>query len=248
MTEAGFNAELSPTASLQDGVLCWAQPIAPLDPPDGVERSFLLRSSEDSYRVDMVERLVADEELIASQTDQLYAQGKGRTYDLGVSLAGRFPSPFEDGAPAPWDPLAEPGGTTDEEVLSRASETQVVVFGDADWVRDRLLAPNRGLIQNLVDWLSLDEALVALRSRIPRARPIIDFLSEERTRLGLETVSTETIKQAERRMNLEGEARRTATRRQWASMLWPLLGTLTVLFGAGLGWAYTQRAARRPGA
>lgn len=248
LREAGFNGELSPTANLQDGVLCWAQPIAPVASPEGIERSFLVRSSDDAYRVDMIERIVVDAELIESRTDQLFALGKGRSYDLGVSLAGRFPSPFADGAPEPWDPVAESAGTTDEEVLSAASESQVVVFGDADWVRDKLLGPNRPLIQNVVDWLSLDEQLVALRSRIPRSRPLADFLNEERTRLGLDSVSTETIGQAERRMNLESDARRRATRRQWSAMLWPLLGTLTLLFGAGLGWAWSQRAARRPGA
>lgn len=245
----GFDEELPPTAELQDGVLCWAQPIAPVEPPEGVRRDFLVRSSEDAYRVDLAERIVADEDVLEAETQRLVAQGSGRRYDLGVALSGRFPSPFEAGAPPPLDPFAEGddarAGTTDEPVLSRAAETQVVVFGDADWIRDRFVGANARLFQNVVDWLTLDPELVAMRSRVPRDRPIADFLEQERERLGLEGGGVpRTGEQAERRRELEEQARRAANVRQWRIVLVPVAASAALV--AVLGLAFS-RAGRRGG-
>ena len=151
-----------------------------------------------------------------------------------------------------WDPLAGNAGsrpTTDETVLSWAADSQVVVFGDADWVSDRYLAPNARLASNVVDWLTLDEDLVAMRTRVPRDRRIRDFLQEERARIGAsDSEVLDTAREIEREMKLEEQAARAARRRQWARMLAPILGTLALVLIIGCVWTLLgRRAAERDG-
>ncbi len=254
MRADSFDATLPPAANLQDGVFCWAQPIKHAEPLAGGTRVILAQSSPDSYYVDLTETVLVDadmEDMVKSVTASLYARGEGQRYALAVVLSGRFPSPFEDGAPAPWDPLADsdkPLETTDETVLSWAADSQVVVFGDADWVRDGYLRPpNERLVSGVVDWLTLDEDLVAMRTRVPRDRRIRDFLQEERIRVGAsDSEVLDTTGEIEREMKLEEAAARAARRRQWTCMLAPILGTLALVFGFGIARTLLgRRAAER---
>lgn len=114
MREDSFDATLPPAANLQDGVFCWAQPIKPAEPPAGVTRSILAQSSPDSYRVDLTENVLVDQDMegmVKAVTASLYAIGDGQRYALGVVLSGSFPSPFDGGAPALWDPTAADDST-----------------------------------------------------------------------------------------------------------------------------------------
>ena len=241
---ASFDRELPPVAGLQQGTFYWAQPIAPLLDDEGledVERVEIIRSSEHAWRVDIPERLEFEEEPRASMQRSLYARGSGQRYALAVALIGRLPSPFEQGAPAPHDPIApeDGGGTaaTGEAVLSAASETQVVVVGDSDWMRDGFLGGNERLFDNLVDWMVLDAELLALRARTPRERPLDDFYAEEVRRRGLDALpADETSEQLDRRVREQAAARAATSRRQWRAMLWPVAVSLALVLGLGLLW------------
>jgi len=244
MTEESFHAELPPTSALDDGVFIWAQPLRLGAPaPEGVSRDVLASSSAGSYLTELTTHIIADDEQLRAQSSSFLAGGDGRPYALAAALSGRFPSPFESGAPQPWDPISAAAGTTDEPVLSRGADAHVVVIGDADWIRDGMMAaPNRTLLLNLVDWLTTDDALIALRSRTPRDRPIVDFLEEERDRLGIDVVSEETLAQADLRVELEREALAAADARRWRAVLFPVGITLAMVLLFGLVW--NQRAKR----
>ncbi|MEE8469600.1 MAG: Gldg family protein [Planctomycetota bacterium] len=255
----GFDPSHPVTAGLQTVTLSWAQPInVEVPPPGGLERMTLLRSSDDAYRTTPKAAHVVLPKPISGMTQALYAEGRGRSYALGVALEGRFPSPFVDGAPAPFDPFHEGGAgrsTTDETVLSAAAESQVVVFGDADWLRDPdregwypfLNADgNQALFMNVIDWLTLDEELIALRRRIPRDRALFDFETEARRELGLEHLSlSDTRQEFDLRLELEEQARSLAQRKRWQSMLLPLLVTLAAVAVFGLAFNLAQRRRRR---
>ncbi len=225
----GMDAGNPATARLDGADLFWVQA---LEGPAvaGLDVQPLLRSSSASWLVDPEPELVLDpselQERAASLLAQAGEEAERRVLALGVS--GRFPSPFEACAPAPRDPLGEQPGASgrtrpDEPVKSRAASTQIVVFGDADWARDGkfLTERNRALFVQLVDWLALEDDLLALRSRAPRERTIADFLEEERRALGLPPGgASNAIAQ------LEEQAQERAARRRWWVMGKALAGAL----------------------
>ncbi len=102
-----------------------------------------------------------------------------KPHDVAIALQGRFDS-FYSGKDAP--PV--PGDSTGRAVpLAHSPETRLVVIGDAEFVSDLvaralgrqqgdLYMQNLGFIQNLIDWMNLDNDLVSIRARSATARPI----------------------------------------------------------------------------
>ena len=258
--DEGIDPEHPVTAGTSGATFSWCQPIAPLPAPEGVSATVLFESSPDSFREEMREQHVVQQDLITAKSASLLASvGKRGGYRLAVALSGRFPSPFER-APAPDDPLLsdEPESWTDEPVSAGESEAQVVVFGDADWMRDdpRQLglfpfhnAPgNELLLLNLLDWLTLDRELIALRRRAPRERPLRDFEAEAAGVLGLDVALLPSTPEGFReRARREEEARARARGERWRRMLVPIGATLCAVLGFGLAWNLVERRGRRAG-
>jgi len=183
---------------------------------------------------------------LSAQRDALLASGAGRSRALAVLLEGRFPTPFDRGAPTPWTPGGDSQGIDRAApVLSGQSDARVVVFGDADWLRDAFFTPeNEVLLANLVDWLSLDEELIRLRSRAPRERPLRDFLAEERERLGLGAPIADTAEEIDLWRRREAAARAAAGRRRMLAMALPVGVSLGLVAAFGLAWNLSQRGGR----
>ena len=204
-----LSSELPPTAGLQGFELFWAHALESADAlPEGVTHDVLATSSEDSWLVPPIDQFHLDRDVLNALGAELLARGDAATHPLAVAVSGALRSPFAaGGAPAPRDPIehdiwrnearvAREAGAplpplvverTDETVLSGAAHAQVVVVGDSDWISDGsfFTEDNRLLLLNLIDWLSLEEELLALRSRTPRERRIADFLAEEELARGL---------------------------------------------------------------
>ncbi len=253
----GFAQEVLATSGLSQALFPWVHAIRSDEPcPEGVTRTTLIESSPDAYVIDPVETLADDPAVIQGQSDALYAQGTRDSgpFPLAVALSGSFPSPFaERGAPAAWDPAEPEARGVDEgtPVLSRHAAAQVVVIGDADWLRDPDLLfrsffsePNAVLLQNLVDWLSLDDELVSLRSRAPRDRSLRDFLDEARRAGGLLGPVVDTAEELEQLTRREDAAQRSARHRQYLAMALPIGISLALVLGFGLVWNLLER--RRP--
>jgi len=219
LTRGDLSDDVSATAGLDGALLFWPHPIAPLEAPAGVTRHDLITSSDEAYRVGALASITLDPDVLRANTNSLFAQGKGRAYTLCVGLEGRLPSPFEA------------GGTP--------VETRAVILGDADWLRDGYIQPpNAALLENLVDWLVADEALMALRTRTPRDRSLVDLEGRERRRLGLaHEGSAETLSEVERIRALEQEARDAARLARWRAMLTPTAVSLALLAALTAGWA-----------
>lgn len=79
----------------------------------------------------------------------------GGPYTLAAAYSGHFPSPYGiDGS---------------------ATESRMVVVGDGDFVDESLAGPipsSIELVQNAIDWLSLDEDILAIRSKKIDPRPL----------------------------------------------------------------------------
>ncbi len=123
--------------------------IIPVSPnPHGATVDVLARSTPESGRIPHVQRI---DPPAYRMRDPAETQG---AFPLLVSARGSFTSFFADKA----IPDPQPG---DEEARIRESgSTRLVVAGSADFV-----ANNLTFMQNLVDWMVEDHALVAIRSK-----------------------------------------------------------------------------------
>jgi len=259
--EEGIDRAHPVTTGTSGVTFSWCQPIAPLPAPEGVAATVLFHSSPDSFREPMHGQHLVQQDLVTAKSASLLATvGKRGGYRLALALSGRFPSPFER-APAPDDPLLsdEPPSWTDEPLAPGGAEAQVVVFGDADWLRDdpRGLglfpfanAPgNEILLLNLLDWLTLDRELIDLRRRAPRERPLRDFEADARRALGLDVATLPTTADGFReRARSEEAARARAAAERWRRMLVPAGATLALVAGFGLVWNLRERRGGRAGA
>lgn len=89
---------------------------------------------------------------------------------LAATLSGSFRSNFSG---ADVSEIEAEVGYIDS-VLTESPETRMVVAADADFIADRNLrgTDNLAFFLNMVDWLSQDEALIAIRSKQVSPRPL----------------------------------------------------------------------------
>jgi len=254
----GLDPGLLPTRGLPGVQFAWAHPIFPLDtvaPPAGVTRTDLAWSSSDARIADVAPYASRDQRAIRSRSASLRTRSGGK-HAIAAVFAGLFPSPWAGKSPpAPYDPLEfGRGRAEDTPPLSAQTSSQVVVFGDADWLRDPVFtrgtfvsAGGGVLAINLVDWLTLDEDLIGLRSRVPTLRPLRDFVTEAERDLGLfeeDRFPTEAERiEAGRKGDL---ARRRAQRKQWLMMLAPALSALLIVALFGVTWIGLGRRQSEP--
>ena len=154
-------------------------------PAQGLKETVLLHSSKDSELVDPMMARMSGEEIATS------FKPSGIEYPLAIRLSGKFKTAFPAGKPKP--PEAEPNekkeeASAPETVLKESKqETTVVLVGDSDMIQDRvairqvgnpfgqrLFMPANGNLafaENLIDQLTGDSNLIAVRSRASRERP-----------------------------------------------------------------------------
>jgi len=124
--------------------LYWANPVR-LDPPEGIDAEEIFFTTEDAWT--MREPFLTSPDM-ASMMDRDAAETSGRRA-LAVSLAGRFPSPFAEGAGA------EPG--------------RIVVVGEVDFVSSLMSLTggfhNLGFVVQALDWLGHDDDIIGIRAR-----------------------------------------------------------------------------------
>ncbi|HZL42284.1 MAG TPA: Gldg family protein [Verrucomicrobiae bacterium] len=187
LTPEGINSNDIATAEL-DNIWMFSAGAFTGTPPPGLQETVLLRSTRDSQ---LVEGMLAN-----FSGDGILKDFKpsGVEYALAVRLTGRFKTAFPEGKPQEKKedgstnavtgaaPAARPDGSLKE---SR-QDTAVVLVGDADMIYDsytlrRMNSPfgtlampmnaNLNFAQNLVEQLSGDDNLIAVRSRAILNRP-----------------------------------------------------------------------------
>jgi len=249
-TVEGMDGTFPPTSGLDGITFAWPQPFGVLGHVEGIVGRDVILSSGDSWVVPFVKAMVSDASIIAAHTASLRGDPKGALV-VGRVLTGRLPSPFVRGAPAPLDLLEEQPTeqeTTDEEVLDREAVVRLALLGDADFVRDPDpfgLSPSlepRGLllVENFLDWMLAEDDLIALRSRLPRSRPLRDLLQEELEREGLLSAGLyDTVEELSQRARQKAAAENRATSARWRLMVLPLsFGLILLLL---LGWVWNRR-------
>jgi ABC-2 type transport system permease protein len=177
---AGFSDESPVTNRLERAVFPWVSSIDTLGSGGGqVEAEVLVRSSEQSW----------------TETQQLDLNPQRdftpRTWvgprNLAVILTGRFESYFA-GREAP---VSDDVGPEWEARLDSSPETQIMVISSSRFIQSDYLSqyPENGvLFLNAVDWLTLGESLIGIRSRVVTARPLGEI--SEGTKSTVRFVST----------------------------------------------------------
>ena len=155
-------------------------------PVAGLKQTVLLRSSKDSQLVDAM--------LANLSGDSIMKEFKpsGVNYNLAIRLTGKFKTAFPDGAPQEKkDEKADSEKKPEEKkagdlLKETKGDNTVVLFGDADLLYDpftmrRIDSPfgamqmamnaNLNLAQNIVEQMTGDNNLIAVRSRATLNRP-----------------------------------------------------------------------------
>lgn len=164
------------TVALDRVALLWAHPLAVQSPPAGVEGDVLLQSSPRSWVLPADTPAFWSFENLESLPRRAASTGPAGSYPLAVALRGAFPSRFD-----PASELAAGG------LASASAPGLLVVVGDSDLFHDAFFEagqPNAVFAENLVDWMVQDPALIELRSRGRRDRPIRNFYRESIERQG----------------------------------------------------------------
>jgi ABC-2 type transport system permease protein len=157
------------TNQLERVVFNWTSSIGLLEPAGGpVSVTVLARSSEQSWSEERRFNLDPQQRFLP-MTDT-------GPRNLAVLLEGSFQSHFAgEDIPLPAGPGGEAVEPPVHEKIDRSLETQVVVIGNSRLVEQAYLAQypeNRTFLLNVVDWLTLGESLIGIRSRAVTSRPI----------------------------------------------------------------------------
>ena len=159
-------------------------------PVSGLKETVLLRSSKDSQLVDAMLANLSGENIMKG------FKPSGVSYNLAIRLTGKFKTAFPDGAPQDKKDDKSDGEKKDEKkpeekkpgdlFKETKGDNAVVLFGDADLLYDaftmrRIDSPfgamqmamnaNLNLAQNIIEQMTGDSNLIAVRSRATLNRP-----------------------------------------------------------------------------
>jgi gliding motility-associatede transport system auxiliary component len=185
LTPEGINSNDIATAEL-DNIWYFSGGAFTGTPVPGLSETVLLKSTKDSQLVDGMLANFSGENILKE------FKPSGIQYALAVSLHGKFKTAFPDGSPQEKKDEAKDAKDKTPEKKAGASlketkeDNTVVLIGDADMIYDgftlrRVNSPfgtmamamngNLNLAQNLVEILSGDNNLIAVRSRAVSAHP-----------------------------------------------------------------------------
>lgn len=199
-TKGLFNPDHPITARLESLVLPWTAPLELTVPGDAIaERENAEEAGETEETEDTGEPeeelanaevqgavLVRTTERASTQSgrfdlDPQSARLKavpetGESYPLAVALTGTFHS-FYDGKTVPSKPGEETaeGVAAADSVTARSPRTQILVVGNSSFITDqflRMYPENVLFVENALDWMTLGEDLIEIRSRGATARPL----------------------------------------------------------------------------
>jgi len=157
-------------------------------PAAGLKETVLLHSSKDSELVDPMIAQLSGEEIIKK------FQASGIEYPLALRLTGKFKTAFPEGKPKvakaeeaePNEKKTEPAASPAPGLKESKQESAVVLVADSDMIQDQLAVRELGnpfgkpmfmpangnlaFAENVVDQLTGDSNLIAVRSRASRER------------------------------------------------------------------------------
>jgi ABC-2 type transport system permease protein len=127
---------------------------------------------------------------------QPFVPGKTAAQVLAVALSGRFKSFYADHAVPPVSVAPAEGGATplagapalDTPVLESPPDTRILVVGNAQFATDSFMGQfpaNSLFLLNAVDWMTLGDQLISIRSRGATDRPLATLSDGAKSRVKL---------------------------------------------------------------
>lgn len=185
ITPEGINPDDVVTSQVDSLLLLFAGAFTGT-PAEGLKQTVLLKSSVNSQPV---EKMLAE-----LSGDQIAKEFKpsGKEYPLAIRLAGKFKTAFPNGPPEdktadnPDEKEKKDETKKPDSLKESAGENVVILVGDADMLYDQfcvqtqeifgqqIIVPRNGnlsLAQSMVEQLSGDSNLIAVRSRATMSRP-----------------------------------------------------------------------------
>lgn len=181
LTPQGINTNDVVTSQLDNVLMLFAGTFSGT-PASGLTQTVLLHTTKDSQPID---RFMA--EFSGEQATKDF-KASGTEQPLAIRLVGKFKTAFPEGAPAapPAEGEKKDEAKPAEGLKESAAETAVILVGDSDLLYDHYAAQiqnfmgqkmafpmngNLSLMQNMVEQLSGDSNLIAVRSRATQRRP-----------------------------------------------------------------------------
>lgn len=171
--KSGFNRANPAVSPLSELVLPWVSPLSLLIDTAGaspkVKATVLVSSSPKSWlpqgNLDLNPQqkwAIPPENELQVSTLAVYLNGSFDSY-----FAGKSVPPLRDAVPGDtMSQISLGSGDASRSVVPATADGHLVVIGDADCITGQNATPqNIALVQNLVDWLSLDNNLIAIRTR-----------------------------------------------------------------------------------
>jgi ABC-type uncharacterized transport system involved in gliding motility auxiliary subunit len=171
ITSQGFASDNPAVSNLESLVLPWTSSITNLKEKEGgltiteLAKSTSYATARKGYY-----------QLDPQQT--FYSPGtKTETYLLALTASGKFKSFYAD-KPIPTLETTEDEKEKPEaqkQVIKESPETQIVVIGNSRFITNDVLSQfrdNQVFFLNIIDWLTLGEDLIGIRSRGATDRPI----------------------------------------------------------------------------
>ena len=159
---------------LESMVLPWASPVELADNnTDKKNCSILAQSSGDSWTLRNSTSL-SPQDIVPPAEDSL---GK---HVLAVAVSGRFRSFFADGKIPPGaaenDNVETAENNEKRTITEESPETKLIVVGNARFITDNFISlfdGNRTFFLNAIDWLTIGDHLIDIRSRESGDRPLL---------------------------------------------------------------------------
>ena len=172
------------TAGLESIVLPWTSTLEPTVAVDstganaGTHAEVLAWSSKVSFTMPGASSVNPQQQTPPPPRDQL------KRRPVAVALSGTFRSFFAGRpVPAPADSAAA-AGAPHPTTLAASPATQILVAGDADFATDQFAQQypqNLTFMENAVDWCTMGDALIGIRSRAGAIRPLKPLSDGART-------------------------------------------------------------------
>ena len=197
-------------------------------PASGLKQDVLLKTTPNSQLVESIMASMGGEQLLND------FKSSGTSYPLAVRLTGKFKTAFPDGKPKETKPDDDQNkeekkdeSKPEDSLKESKGENAVVLIGDADMLADnfsvqvqnffgqRIVIPRNGnltFVQNLVEQMTGDQNLIAVRSRGTLNRPFtviqnMQAKAEESFRAKIKQIEAD-LQQTQQKLN-ELQAART---------------------------------------
>jgi ABC-type uncharacterized transport system involved in gliding motility auxiliary subunit len=191
LTEKAMNKEDIVTADADNVIMAMAGTFSGT-PAEGLKESILIESSPNSELVDGMMAQFGGESVATNFSPS------GKEFPLALRLTGKFKTAFPEGKPNASKPASEEEENAPNEqkkaeekpapaLKESTKETSIVLIGDSDIIQDQIavreiqnpfgprwIMPANGNLsfaQSVVEQLSGDSDLIAMRSRASRERP-----------------------------------------------------------------------------